>query len=210
MKWRGFWSRIAQSKIVIYADFIDPFCYIGFHNARQFARASGLTLQWRGFELNPATPVGGALLQTVSNSDLRIGMWASVADFGKKNGLTLAEPSMVPNTKLTNLWIQTVVDPDVKNSLIERIYQAYFSDKMDIGDPIVLNTLAAGLGLPQESIRALEKNGASAVLERFRQEAMQHQFAGMPGFVYKGKTHFGALSESAWDDIVKEQKCLTR
>ena len=210
MKWAPFWSRIARSTIVIYADFIDPFCYVGFHNVRRIAEAAGLTMEWRGFELNPATPFEGSLLQTVTNSDLRPGMWASVAEFGRKHGLSLAEPSMVPNTRLAQLWVQTVQNPDVKNSLIERIYQAYLSDKKDIGDPAVLAALATELALPDKPIMEIAANRDSARLEHFREEAMKHQFPGMPGFVFRGKTHFGALSEDAWNDIVKETVCSTK
>jgi predicted DsbA family dithiol-disulfide isomerase len=210
MKWAPFWRQNAPSTIVIYADFIDPFCYVGFHNLRRVAEASGLTLDWRGFELNPATPFEGSVLQTVSNSDLRFGMWASVADFGRKNGLSLAEPSMVPNTRLAQLWVQTVYAPDVKNSLIERIYQAYLSDKKDIGEPAVLTALAAGLSLPDKPILEFAAKRDSTRLERFREEAMKYQFPGMPGFVFRGKTHFGALSEDAWNEIVKEKTCSTK
>ena len=197
--------------MIIYGDFIDPFCYVGFHNARHAAEAAGIPLEWRGFELNPATPLEGSLLQTASNSDLRPGMWASVAEFARKSGLALAEPSKVPNTRLALLWVQQVREPDVKNSLIERIYQAYLSDKKDIGDPSVLAALAAESGLSDKPILefAVERDGAR--LERVRQQALRHQFPGMPGFVFRGKTHFGALSENAWNDIIKETtECSTR
>jgi predicted DsbA family dithiol-disulfide isomerase len=117
---------------------------------------------------------------------------------------------MVPNTRLAQLWVQTVQKPDVKNSLIERIYQAYLSDKKNIGDPAVLADLAAELSLSDRPILELVVKRDGTRLERFRQEAMRHQFPGMPGFILRGKTHFGALSESAWNDIVKEKKCLTR
>jgi len=80
VKWTAVWSRIARLRIIVYADFIDPFCYVG---------------------------------------------------YGSRSSKT-----------------------GCKKSLIERIYQAYLSDKKDIGKP--------------------------------------------------GKTYFGALSENAWNGIVKE------
>lgn len=206
MKWASIWSQIARRTIIVYADFIDPFCYIGFHNVRRVAEAAGLNLEWRGFELNPTTPFEGSLLQTVPNSDLRLGMWASVAEFGSKFGLRLEEPSIVPNTRLAQLWVQSMREPGVKNSLIERIYQAYLSDKKNIGDPAVLTALAAELSLPDKPILKLAAKRDGAKLERFRQEAITLQFPGMPGFIFRGKTHFGALSESAWNETWQRRR----
>jgi len=49
--------------------------------------------------------------------------------------------------------VQSVRNSDVKYRLIERIYQAYLSDDLDIGDPQIQTALAAELGLPDEPIR---------------------------------------------------------
>lgn len=204
MKWAQFWARMRPRKIIIYADFIDPFCYIGYHNARLAAAEAGIPLEWRGFEMNPGTPFEGSLLETAANSDLRMGMWASVADFAKQSGLDLAQPDRAPNTQLALGWVNSLRKRDVKNSLIERIYQAYLSDKKDIGDPTLLAGLANDIGLEDAPIWRLEKNRAASRLEEFRAEAIRHGFPGMPGFLYKGKTYFGALSVMAWTAIFEE------
>jgi predicted DsbA family dithiol-disulfide isomerase len=206
MKWPEIWGLIGPQRVRIYADFIDPFCYVGFYNIARAAKAERIALDWRGFELNPDTPAEGSLLQTAANSDLQPGMWASVRDFAKKFGLVLAEPSHVPNTRLAHLWVQSIAKPDVKNSLIERIYQAYLSDEKDVGDRRVLEALAAAFGLPKNGIPTREEaQRGGARLERFREEAMMRKFPGMPGFVYRGKTYFGALSEDAWKKIMEEK-----
>ncbi len=201
MEWSAIWSRISSPKIVIFADFIDPFCYIGFHNVRRVAEAKKIRLVWRGFELNPGTPLEGSLLQTAANSDLRPGMWESVRDFGKKSGLNLSEPTHVPNTRLVHSWLRSIPDSDAKNSLIERIYQAYLSDKMSIGEVQVLAEIARELHLPETPLRCSQNNPSDT--EPVRKIALAHGFAGMPGFLYKGKKHFGALSEEAWNNIIE-------
>jgi predicted DsbA family dithiol-disulfide isomerase len=202
MKWSEIWGRFARSSLVIYADFIDPFCYIGFHNARLAASARKLDLDWRGFELNPDTPSTGSYLLPTTNSDLRPGMWASVQGFAKKSGLVLVEPTQVPNTRLAHCWVHWVKNRGVKNSLIERIYQAYLSDKKDIGDMKVLVEIARELGLSAEPLKGVAAGTDSSPLEKHRQEAVAYQFPGMPGFRVRGKTYFGALSQEAWGDIL--------
>ena len=32
--WQPFLDLVSARKMIIYADFMDPFCYIGFHNAK--------------------------------------------------------------------------------------------------------------------------------------------------------------------------------
>ncbi len=191
-------------KVLIYADFIDPFCYIGFHNLRRAAEAAGVVIDWRGFELNPDTPPEGYDLQTAPNSDLRPGMWASVRDFAERSGLRFPEPRRAPNTRAAHRLVEMTPKSDVKNPLIERIYQAYFIGQEDIGNMQVLIGLAKEFGVSEENVlRGLEEAPLGADPERHREEAMKRNFPGMPGFLFKGKTYFGALSENHWKEILK-------
>lgn len=196
--------------MIIYADFIDPFCYIGFHNLRTAAEPLKVVLEWRGFELNPDTPPEGYFLQTAGNSDLRPGMWASVKEYAARAGLSFPEPQRVPNTRLAHGLVRNAKNPLVKNPLIERIYQAYFNENRDIGSPAVLVDLAKEFGMDENAV------AQAADLERYREEAKARQFPGMPGFLYRGKPYFGALPQTSWQSIFdpkktpKESLCSTR
>jgi predicted DsbA family dithiol-disulfide isomerase len=189
-------------RILIYADFIDPFCYAGFHVLWPLAQSHGVELEWRGFELNPDTPAEGLTLMTAGNSDLRPGMWASVQSLTRSAGLDFPEPRRVPNTRGAHALVGLASGRDVKNPLIERIYQAYFNRQEDIGCSEVLIDLAGEFRIPAESVRtALADRRLPGMLEARRSEAQRHGFLGLPGFVYKRKNHFGALSKAAWENI---------
>ena len=205
MNWIEFWARFMSRRVIVYADFIDPFGYIGLQNLWGPLAAAGAVFDWRGFELNPQTPPGGMLLQTAENSDLRPGMWASVRDYAQRSGLQLAEPRWVPNTRRAQLLVRAAPNLAVKKSLIERIYRAYFSDQKDIGDRQVLQTLAEELKMPirRDEPALAEALPEAAVLEKNRDAAKRRAFPGMPGFAYRGKTYFGALSEERWNAILK-------
>jgi len=197
-------KNLTGRKIRVYADFIDPFCYIGFHTLRPLAESRTIELDWRGFELNPGTPPEGLPLVTAANSDLRPGMWASVQGLAQRAGLTLPEPHLTPNTRGAHALVHLAPKPDVKNPLIERIYQAYFIRQLDIGQVDVLIELASAFGISSDSVRsAFADPGILNTLNARRAEAQRRAFLGLPGFVYKGTTHFGALSRDAWDDIFK-------
>ena len=211
-----FFRRLAAPRVLVFADFIDPFCYIGFHALREAARETGARLEWRGFELNPATPPEGMALGTAGNSDLRPGMWASVADFAKRSGLSISEPAYVPNTGPAQRLAAGLGSREVKIPLIERIYQAYFSDLRDIGDVRVLIELAGVFGIQAREVEwILAASRPARQLARNREEAMRWKFPGMPGFVYGGRTRFGALAQDDWKRVLgptkaKESSCSTK
>ncbi len=192
-----FWRK----RIYIYADFIDPFCYIGFHGLCQ-AAGSRWPLEWRGFELNPDTPREGMPLEIAPNSDVRAGMWSSVAALAMRFGLRLHQPRLVPNTRLAHGLVQGVPHR-VKIPLIERLYQAYFSGQsLNIGDPLILADFARDFGVSAKvTARALAQTAMDERLMTFRAEAMGHAFKGLPGFAYGKKTYFGAVSAEQWRRI---------
>ena len=197
-------KTLTGRKISLYADFIDPFCYIAFHTLRPLAESRGIELDWRGFEFNPATPPEGLPLVTAENSDLRPGMWASVQNLARRAGLDFPEPQRVPNTRLAQILVATVPVPAVTNPLIERLYQAYFRGRQDIGQSEILIDLATAFKIPQERLRAAWSDPRQTQrLEAHRTEAQSRRFMGLPGFVYRGKNYFGALSEQAWKEILR-------
>lgn len=178
---------------------MDPFSYIGFHNLRKAAEGRGITIEWKGFEFNPETPLEGFDAETGANSELRPGMWASVRNFAERSGLQLLEPARIPNTRRAHQLVYFATQFDVKNLLIDRIYQAYFTGRQDIGQIDVLTSIARDCSLPADSLDDLWTRQAYAEqLERNKKEAMSRQFPGLPGFIWKGWSHFGALPLEYW------------
>ena len=201
---RDFWNAITGRHIAIYADFIDPFCFIGFSTLKPLVESRGITLDWRGFELNPGTPPEGMPLATAGNSDLRPAMWASVEGLARQVGLQIKEPRLVSNTRGAHGVVKWALKPVVKKPLIERIYQAYFIRQLDIGQVDVLIELARDFGMSSDEVRAAVADpDLPRTLETRRTEAQRREFLGMPGFIYKGENHFGALSREAWETIFK-------
>jgi predicted DsbA family dithiol-disulfide isomerase len=93
-----------------------------------------------------------------------------------------------------------------KNLLISRLYQAYFNESLDLSRSEVLVEIAHGFGFSKVwTLQALAR-GNPKRLEDFRNEAKAHAFPGLPGFLYAGKKHFGALPQKTWDAILKTPK----
>jgi predicted DsbA family dithiol-disulfide isomerase len=199
----AFFKRFLSKRVVIYADFIDPFCYIGYHNLRLAAEPRDIQLEWRGFELNPLTPPEGFDLTAAPNSDFHAGMWASVEAFARASGLTIAPPPHVSNTHLVLTFLSALPSSLQKNLLIRELYGAYFNGNLDMNQPDQLRALARQAGMADGAIEAAFNRGKTAerALMEHKQQALSHAFAGMPGFVYRGKSYFGAMSRAAWETI---------
>ena len=203
MRLRAIFRRILPARVRVYADFMDPFSYVGVHNLWRVLEETSIGFDWRGFEFNPETPAEGMTLESAANSDLRPGMWASVREFARQSNIECREPKRLPKTLRAHQLVDLATGSDVKKSLIEALFQAYFISEKDIGDANVLKTLAREQGLPMNQVELLFKLPESPkTSERHRQEALQHRFAGLPGFVFRGKTFFGALSRDAWKTIL--------
>jgi len=222
VNWTALFDRFSRRRISVFADFIDPFCYIGFHNLRAASQRNGIVIRWHGFELNPDTPLEGFAAQPASNSDLHAGMWASVCGSARKSGLELVEPPRIPNTEAAHSLVYAARKLDVKNPLIERIYRAYFSEQRDIGNRDVLTSLAQECGMPAPAWEEILITGRRAVA-RARAEAQQRALPGMPAFRHAGQTFFGALPLRFWNERlagkatsedqsqgVEETSCLTK
>jgi len=198
-------SLFEPRTVRFYGDFIDPFCYIGFHQLRQAAEPLRFSIRWCGFELNPETPEDGFRFETAQNADFRGGMWASVAGYAQQSGIPLSDPGFAPNTRLAHLLVGNGgILRDVKNPLIERVYQAYLSGHKNIGDRAVLIELASGFGVSQTMCESAWNQPNTLGLEKNRQDAVKLQFLGMPGFWFRGKTYFGALRSQEWQKILTQ------
>jgi predicted DsbA family dithiol-disulfide isomerase len=198
------WSFFSGPKVDFYGDFIDPFGYIGFHNLRVAAEEQKIQIRWRGFELNPDTPPEGYRFQTAQNSDLRPGMWASVSTYAQKAGLQLRDPGFAPQTRWAHfLVLNWPGDTAAKNPLIERIYGAYLSEQKDIGNKAILIEIARSFGVSETNCNAALSPDHLKILDQHRDEAMKHQFTGMPAYRFRNQTSFGALNAEHWRGVFK-------
>ena len=59
MRLKTIFDLFFKRKLLIYADFMDPFSYIGFHNLMLAGQSQSVDLLWRGFDFNPDTPAVG-------------------------------------------------------------------------------------------------------------------------------------------------------
>jgi predicted DsbA family dithiol-disulfide isomerase len=98
-----------------------------------------------------------------------------------------------PNTLRAHLLLAAArrISVSVQNELKSRLFAAYFTEGLDIGDPIVLGTLAEQSGLDRETaVQALLDPALRADVEQWMQLARRWRIGGVPSFIFDRRGTF--------------------
>ncbi len=160
-------TPVPAGTIDVVSDAICPWCWIGKkHLEVALAELSreGLTftVRWRPFQLNPDMPLGGLdrtafRIEKFGSEAMSRQRDAEVAEAGRGVGLAFNQALMtrVPNTLLAHRLIRAAGALGRQDAVVERLFQAYFTEGRDIGDRAVLADLAAEAGLDHDASAAM-------------------------------------------------------
>ncbi|WP_067929361.1 DsbA family oxidoreductase [Alicyclobacillus shizuokensis] len=183
-------------KIEVWSDFVCPFCYIGKRHLEQALCSTGLAdkaeVVFKSFELDPASPVNPgtsvherlAAKYGMSLEEARAAN-AKMAERAAAVGLTYHFDTMIPtNTFDAHRLAQFAAQKGAGETVVERLFKAYFTDSLHIGDRLVLVQIASEAGLDAEETRSmLEEGGCSERVRADEAEAQQLGIHGVPFFV---------------------------
>lgn len=192
--------------IQVHFDLICPWCFIGKrHLDAALARFSQarpdveVEVLWVSHQLLPDTPPEGLPYQPFYEK--RLGGPAAVAarraqvqEAARGTGIRFAfdRIARMPNTRLGHRLLNDLARPGeaiATAALIETLFQAYFVEGEDIGDPEVLSRLAQACGA------AGEADGAS---RHHTAQAGRMEVPGVPLFVFNDRVALsGAQSPEA-------------
>lgn len=183
-----------MDQLDIFSDVICPWCYIGKQHMRTALRtleAEGLRFQvaWRAFQLNPDMPRAG-----MERDEYRRAKFGSlvrsrqldkqVAEAGRAAGVQIRHDRMrrTPNTLDAHRLIAWAGPQGAQDSVVDLLFQAYFTEGRDVGDPVVLAEIAATAGL--EGAAEFLASGAGEAEVR-AEDAMARRVGlnGVPTFV---------------------------
>jgi len=140
------------------SDLICPWCFVA---KRRIERAapmlgSSLEMRWHPFELNPGMPIEGLDRRVYRSA--KFGSWeqsqrldAQVAAAGKEVGIEFRHDLMkrTPNTVRGHVLLAASLKEglQIQNRVAERLFQGYFINGEDVGDPAVLLGIAHEVGI---------------------------------------------------------------
>ncbi len=148
----------------VISDVVCPWCYLG---KRRLALAIDLVpeiqvvVRWRPFRLDPTIPPEG-----VARDDYLTAKFGSVeaigeshrqlSERGRAEGIiyNFDRITRSPNTVDAHRLVRWSAAEGVQDDMVERLFAAYFSEGLDVGDAGVLADLAADVGLDGATIAA--------------------------------------------------------
>lgn len=199
-------------RLDVLSDPICPWCYIGRqHMQTALAELAGqglrFTVAWRPFQLNPDMPAGG-----MPREDYRRAKFGSlersreldaqVAATAEAAGLTINFAAMrrTPNTLAAHRLIRFAGSAGMQDEVVGQLFQDYFVNDRDLGDPEVLADAAASCRLDRPAVAEYLSGDAGAAEVRSEDQALRSAgIQGVPTFVLDDHVLFsGAVPASAF------------
>ncbi|GIF19022.1 putative DsbA family dithiol-disulfide isomerase [Actinoplanes tereljensis] len=186
--------------IDIWSDVVCPFCYLGHallsEAVDQFPHGSAVQVRYHSFQLNPAFPVGEAVLaddylaRNYGMPKAQIeGSHAQLAARGAQSGLDYRfESTQMINTLDAHRMIHLAKAHGQETAMVERLFKAEFTDGLNLADHTVLADLAASEGLDRaEAAKVLETGAYEKEIRADLAQAKQLGISGVPFFVFDNK-----------------------
>lgn len=194
-------------KIVMFSDYICPFCYIGFETVRKLKPEFNFELEWRGFQIHPDWPAEGLAADHArvgGDPDSRRALWERISAMAEAVGFSMRPPTVLTNSRAALAASEFARESGRDEALEERIYRAYFSDGLNIGDPAVVSRLGAEAGLDSSEVaNAIKSPKYELRLKNNALAANQRGVNGVPTFFIGEYPLVGAQSPDAMRSILK-------
>jgi predicted DsbA family dithiol-disulfide isomerase len=151
--------------VEIWSDIACPWCYVGkrrFETAlASFEHRDEVSVSWRSFELDPAAPrtrEGDGADQLARkygmSREQALAMQANLTAVAAAEGLELRfDIARGGNTFDAHRLVQLAATHQRQDQMQARLFRAYFSEGVAIGDPAALEPLATEIGLPAAEVR---------------------------------------------------------
>lgn len=200
----------------ILSDPICPWCYIGKANLDRALEARpehALTVQWHPFQLNPWMPPQGMDRRTYLETkfggrDKAVQVYARIAEAAEAAGLKIDFGAIerTPNTLDAHCLIHWAGLEGRQTAAVSRLFAAYFTQGLDIGDRDVLLDIAQGIGMDREMVARLFESGADLDDIRARDaHARERGVSGVPTFVLANQHVLpGAQPTDLWLKVIDE------
>jgi predicted DsbA family dithiol-disulfide isomerase len=193
--------------LVMFSDFICPFCYIGFETVRRLKPEFGFDIEWNGFQIHPEWPAAGiaaAEYRRGMDPETRRMMWARIAALGEAVGLEMKPPELLANSRLALEAAEFAKECGKAEMFEKRVFRGYFSENLNIGIQEVLGDLAVEVGLNRDELNlALESHRFERRLHENSRAAHERGVDGVPTFFVGDYPLVGAQSEQVMRQILQ-------
>lgn len=203
-------------KLDIISDPICPWCYIGkTHLDKALAEIPDhpFVIEWHPFQLNPDMPSEGmdrrAYLEAkFGGKEGAVRAYAPVVEHAEKAGLSINFEGMqrTPNTIDAHRLIHWAGIEGKQGAMVDALFDAYFTQALDIGAPEVLVEIAAKIGMEADVVRQL-LSGVNDVEDIRSRDAHSRKMgvSSVPTFIIANQHAVpGAQQPDMWKQVIED------
>jgi predicted DsbA family dithiol-disulfide isomerase len=196
-------SGQAADRLVVdvWSDVMCPFCYMGdtllAQALEKFPHASGVEVRYHSFLLMPQlsdddTPVSPTELLSAKHGlprEQAQAMNDQVSERARQIGLDYhLDDAKAVGTRTAHQLSHFAATQGKQHEMVQRLFQAYFTEGLNVADRQVLGDMAADVGLDRDAAGAALARGEFAdAVEADIQQAREYGIQGVPFFVFAGK-----------------------
>jgi predicted DsbA family dithiol-disulfide isomerase len=204
----------ATERITVYSDYVCPFCYLGRQALAQYqeTREEPLEIDWQPFDLragkrNPDGTIDHSV-DDGKDDDYYEQARRNVRRLQEQYGVEMAEELRTDIDSLpaqrVSLYVRREQSYETWLAFDEAVFAALWVDGEDIGDPEILEAVAAEAGLgPGVVDEALADDGIREDLEAAFDRARRQGVTGVPTFAYDGHAARGAVPPEQLERLVE-------
>ncbi len=196
-----------ELKVIVYSDYICPFCYIGFYRIEKLKEQYDLDVEWRPFELHPEIPKEGLTTRELSFPRGYLEMvMENVKRLAAEDGLTFKLSGKLPNSQLA-LFISEFAKKKGKFDKFHKlVFDKYWKEGRDIGDLTLLLELAASIELNRnEILNYIKSDEPIKKLNEASFELGSYGINGVPTFFIGNRVIIGAQPYDVFQDAVERE-----
>jgi len=207
----------APIQVDIVSDIVCPWCWLGVKLFEKAAKQSrhDIELSWRPYMLDPSVPEGGLPYKSYMKQkfgDAPSNRFKQMREHLEKMGPELGidfkfdDIPMRPNTLDAHRLLKWAQGQDKGNAASQALFQAYFTDLKDVGNPNILTDIAKSIDMDSDLISELlskddDKNAIKEEIMFFRNLGVN----AVPTFIYNGQFAIqGAQSPEAHLDAINK------
>ena len=193
-------------KIVVFSDYICPFCYIGFYRVEQLKEKFDLDVEWRPFEIHPETPKEGTELNNLPFPKEYLEMMkANVKRLADDVGVTFKLTDKLPNSRMALYLSEFARKKGKFDEFHKLIFDSYWKDGKDIGDQALLLDLADSIGFNRnEILEYIDSEEPFKELKKSLRELRKYGINGVPTFIIGDKIVVGAQSYEVFEKVIRK------
>ncbi len=193
-------------KIVVFSDYICPFCYIGYYRVEQLKEKFDLEVEWRPFEIHPETPKEGTELSKLPFPKEYLEMMkANIKKLAADVGVIFKLSDKLPNSRMALFLSEFARKKGKFDEFHKLVFDSYWKDGKDIGDQDLLLSLAESIGFERKEIlEYIDSEEPLKELKKSLKKLRNYGINGVPTFIIGDRIVVGAQPYEVFEKVISK------